>query len=140
MRNLRIGQRIGIGFGLMIAGLVALSSINFTGLQRIGSTYDGASAGAAAATAAAELDGDLTKDVSALKDYLTAADDASAQAVMASMANTSKAAARLRDLTANTAYADDVGGVVKLQSDFVAGFDNLHKVVADRVAAPIPSR
>jgi methyl-accepting chemotaxis protein len=135
MRNLRIGQRIGIGFGLMIAGLVALSSINFTGLQRIGGTYDGASAGAAAATAAAELDGDLTKDVSALKDYLTAADDASAQAVTASMANTSKAAARLRDLTANTAYADDVGGVVKLQGDFVAGFDNLHKVVADRAAA-----
>jgi len=135
MRNLRIGQRIGIGFGLMIAGLVALSTINFTGLQRIGDTYDGASAGAAAATAAAELDGDLTKDVSALKDYLTAADDSAAQAVSVSMAMTSKAAARLRDLTANTDYADDVTAVVKLQGDFVAGFDNLHKVVADRATA-----
>jgi len=53
MATLRIGQRIGIGFGLMIAGLVALSAINFTGLARISGTYNGASAGAAAATAAA---------------------------------------------------------------------------------------
>ncbi|HVJ42098.1 MAG TPA: methyl-accepting chemotaxis protein [Dongiaceae bacterium] len=135
MLTLRIGQRIGIGFGLMIAGLVALSTINFTGLQRIGGTYDGASAGAAAATAAAEFDGDLTKDVSALKDYLTTADDAAAQAVTQSMAATSAAAARLKDLTAATLYADDVGEVVKSQASFVAGFDSLHKVVADRAAA-----
>jgi len=135
MRTLRIGQRIGIGFGLMIAGLVALSSINFTGLQRIGATYDGASAGAAAATAAAELDSDLTKDVVALKDYLTAADDKAAQAVTQSMATTTQAAARLHDLTVGTVYADDVAAVIKAQADFVAGFDNLHKVVADRATA-----
>jgi len=135
MATLRIGQRIGIGFGLMIAGLVALSAINFTGLARISGTYNGASAGAAAATAAAELDGDLTKDVAGLKDYLASADDAAAQAVTASMANTSQAAGRLHDLTATTAYADDVAEAVKLQASFVAGFDNLHKVVADRATA-----
>jgi methyl-accepting chemotaxis protein len=135
MSGLRIGQRIGIGFGLMIAGLVALSSINFSGLQRIGTTYDGASSGAAAATAAAELDGDLTKDVSALKDYLSLADDAAAKAVSDSMAVTSQAAGRLHDLASGTAYAGDVDAVVKLQGDFVAGFDNLHKVVAGRASA-----
>lgn len=135
MRILRIGQRIGLGFGLMIAGLVVLSTINFVGLKRISATYDRASGGAAAATAAAELDSDIVSDVSILKDYLSTADDATAQAVVASMAHSTAAAIKLRDLTANTAYADEVASVVKSQKDFVTAFETLHKVVADRAAA-----
>jgi len=135
MISLRIGQRISLGFCLAIASLMALSAVSLVGLHMINGTYGLATASSGAALAAADLDGDLIKDGSALKDYLSHADGTSAKVVQESMANTAKAAARLQSLTAGSAYAESVGAVVKQQADFVAGFQALHTVVARRSGA-----